>query len=111
MIYLNLSLSCQSKRSIENDVKNNSSKTFYKKDILKQLTTAECFGDFWGDIFSMKITTRKDEEKGMKRQETDEMQAFVVDVKSVSKGPGEVFKNYLRQVMLFNSTPKVTLEG
>ena len=92
--------------------KSNSSKTFYKKDILKQLTTAECFGDFWEDIFSMKITTRKDEEKGMKIQETDEMQAFMVDEKSVSEGPGEsVFKIYLRQVMLFNSTPKVTLAG
>ena len=46
--------------------KRNSSKTFYKSEDLKNLSDEEFFGDFWEDIFNMKITSRKDREERMK---------------------------------------------
>ena len=43
--------------------KSSSSKTFYDegKTDLQTITPAECFGDFWNDIFSIKIMKKKDE--------------------------------------------------
>ena len=80
---------------------------------MKQLTTAEFFGDFWDDIFSLKITTRKDEEERMKYQQNLKshhlIHGGIVNQKSMSKRLEE--SGYLKKVMLFNATPKVNLSG
>ena len=100
--------SFDSKFLIGNDVKNNSSKTFYKNESIKEKSkTVECLGDFWKDIFSLKITTKKertiqensksDEESVSKRKENDQVESR--------------FKKYLREVMHFTDTPKVNLVG
>ena len=94
--------------------KRNSSKTFYKSDDLKQLSDEEFFGDFWEDIFTLKITTRKDEEKRLKIQENLNSHHKVNGFKPVIKRLEEFkpgFKSYMRQVMFFNATPKVNLVG
>ena len=97
------------------DSKRNSSKTFYKSEDLKNLSDEEFFGDFWEDIFSMKITTRNDEEKRLKIQENLNSHHKVNGFKaenSVSKRLEESgIKSYMRQVMFFNATPKVNLVG
>ena len=95
--------------------KRNSSKTFYKSEDLKNLSDEEFFGDFWEDIFSMKITTRNDEEKRLKIQENlnshHKVNGFNAE-NSVSKRLEESgIKSYMRQVMFFNATPKVNLVG
>ena len=74
-----------------------------------KLTDAEYFGDFWKDIFSLKITTeeermiqensKSDEESGPRPKEKDQ------------KESGFNIKEYLREIMLFNTTPKVNLAG
>ena len=91
----------------------NSSKTFYKEGILKYLTTADLFGDFWEDIFTLKIPLRKDEGKCIKNFESHHsVHGSIVAEKSVSRQPEESgIKNYFRKVMLFNATPKVNLAG
>ena len=88
--------------------KNNSSETFYKNESIKEKSkTMECLGDFWKDIFSLKITT-KEERAIQENTKSDE--------ESVSK-PKEKdqkesrFKKYLREVMHFTDTPKVNLVG
>ena len=78
------------------------------------LTTEECFGDFWDDIFSLKIKTEKDDEERIKTREIlnshRSVNGFVADEEFKPKrldDPG----NYLRKVLLFNATPKVNLVG
>ena len=92
----------------------NSSKTFYKKDILHELTTEECFGNFWDDIFSLKIKTKKDDEERIKKRENLKshlsVNGFEADEKFKPKRL-EDSGNYLRKVLLFNATPKVNLVG
>ena len=95
--------------------KRKSSKTFYKSEDLKNLSDEEFFGDFWEDIFNMKITSRKDREERMKIEDNlkshHKVNGFKAE-KSVSKRLEESgFKSYMRQVMLFNATPKVNLVG
>ena len=81
---------------------------------MHELTTEECFGDFWDDIFSLKIKTKKDEEERIKRQENLnshlQVNSFVADEKLKPKRLEES-GNYLRKVLLFNATPKVNLLG
>ena len=94
--------------------KNNPSKSFYGEQI-HQLKTEELFGHFWKDIFSLKIRTRKDDEKRKSIQENLQshhlVNGYTADT-SVSKRIAESgFPNYMRKVMLFNSTPKVNLVG
>ena len=95
--------------------KRKSSKTFYKSEDLKNLSDEEFFGDFWEDIFNMKITSRKDREERMKIEDNLKSHHKVNGFKaenSVSKRLEESgFKSYMRQVMLFNATPKVNLVG
>ena len=65
----------------------------------------ECLGDFWKDIFSLKITT-KEERAIQENTKSDE--------ESVSKEKDQKesrFKKYLREVMHFTATPKVNLVG
>ena len=95
--------------------KRKSSKTFYKSEDLKNLSDEEFFGDFWEDIFNMKITSRKDREERMKIEDNlkshHKVNGFKAEI-SVSKRLEESgFKSYMRQVMLFNATPKVNLVG
>ena len=81
----------------------------HKYENKEELTDAECLGDFWKDIFSLKITTEKermiqensksDEESGSKPKE------------KYQEETGFNIKEYLREVMLFNTTPKVNLAG
>ena len=77
------------------------------------LTIDECFGDFWDDIFSLKIKTQKDDEDRIKTRENLKshllVNSFVADEK-----PKQLLAdqgNYLRKVLLFNATPKVNLVG
>jgi len=97
------------------DSKNNSLKTFYTKGILEKMTSEECFGDFWEDIFSLKITTKKDEKERLMIQDNVKSHNLVNGFKTetpVGKKLAESgFANYLRRVMLFHSTPKVNLLG
>ena len=69
--------------------------------MLQQLKDEGCFGDFWKDIFSMKITTKKDRERTKRGSAKPESKQF--------KESG--FNRYVKKVMLFNSTPKVNLVG
>ena len=99
--------------------KSNIPKTFYKNGMLQQFTLEGCFGDFWKDVFSMKITTKKEREELMKKNENLNTHSFTnglgepfEDDKSEPKRPKESgFNNYIKKVMLFNSTPKVNLVG
>ena len=68
--------------------------------MMQQLKAEGCFGDFWKDIFSLKITTKKDREQKQKDAKPESKQ---------SKESG--FNKYFKKVMLFNSTPKVNLVG
>ena len=74
---------------------------------MKETTDSECLGDFWKDIFSLKITTKGE------RAIPDNPKS---DRESVSK-PKEKYqeesglKKYLRKVMHFTLTPKVNLVG
>ena len=69
--------------------------------MLQQLKDEGCFGDFWKDIFSMKITAKKDRERTKRGI-----------AKPEPKQPKESgFNKYVKKVMLFNSTPKVNLVG
>ena len=80
--------------------------------MLQQLKDEGCFGDFWKDIFSMKITTKKDRERTKQGVEKPETTFPVEDFESSSKQPTESgFNKYVKKVMLFNSTPKVNLVG
>ena len=94
--------------------KNNSSKTFYGPTI-HQLKTEELLGDFWKDIFSLKIRTRKDDEKRKRIQENlqshHKVNGFVAEASVSKRIAAAGIPNYMRKVMLFNSTPKVTLVG
>ena len=75
------------------------------------LTIDECFGDFWDDIFSLKIKTQKDDEDRIKTRENLKshllVNSFVADEKPKLADEG----NYWRKVLLFNATPKVNLVG
>ena len=77
------------------------------------LTTEECFGDFWDDIFSLKIKTKKDDEERIKTREILKthllVNSFVADEKPKQRLADQ--GNYLRKVLLFNATPKVNLVG
>ena len=80
--------------------KSNSSKTFYEDDQIddQEFTPTDCFGDFWNDIFNMKITTKNDEEKRYQIQEIQKSRLGRLDT-------------YIRRIILYNSTPKVNLVG
>ena len=81
----------------------------YKNEDLieEKLTDPKFLGDFWKDISSLKITTepntqenpKSDEEFWSKPKEKDQEESRFN------------FKKYLREVMLFNATPKVNLAG
>lgn len=75
---------------------------YKNEDKVEKLTDAKCFGDFWKDISSLKITTERnpksDEESGSKPEVKDKKSGFN-------------FKKYLTEVMLFNATPKVNIAG
>ena len=96
--------------------KSNSSKTFYDegkngKTDLHTITPAECFGDFWDDIFSIKIVKKKDEritiQKNIKSHQINRgVNLIVKNVPDLGR-----FNTYIRQVILYNSTPKVNLVG
>ena len=79
------------------------------------MTSEDCFGDFWEDIFSLKIMTKKDEKERLVIQDNVKSHHLVNGFKAetpVSKKLAESgFANYFRCVMLFHSTPKVNLLG
>ena len=98
--------------------KRNSSKTFYKSEDLKNLSDEEFFGDFWEDIFSMKITARKDREEQRRQMKIEDnlkshhkVNGFKAENSVAKRLEESGFKSYMRQVMLFNATPKVNLVG
>jgi len=75
--------------------------------MFKHVEAEGCFGDFWEDVFSLKITTTQEREVLMK-----EKQAKPKSKLSELQTSGESGLNsYIRKVMLFNSTPKVNLVG
>jgi len=79
------------------------------------MTSEDCFGDFWDDIFSLKIMTKKDEKERLEIQDNVKSHQLVNGFKPethVGKKLADAgFTNYLRRVMLFHSTPKVNLLG
>ena len=81
---------------------------------MHELTTEECFGNFWDDIFSLKIKTKKDEVERIKTREIlnshRSVNGFVADGEFMPKRLDDS-GNYLRKVLLFNATPKVNLVG
>ena len=133
-------------------LKSNPSKTFYEENetTFQGLSPAECFGKFWHDIFSLKITTRKD--PGSTDQLVDQLFLVCVDQLFSPRIPGKEdqrrleeqerlkshrlitggrstdsddetlitpeksddlgrFSKYIREIILYNSTPKVNLIG
>ena len=79
---------------------------YKKEDKEEKLTDAKCFGDFWNDISSLKIT--KGERAIQENPKSDDESGSKPKEKGQEKSR---FKKYLTQVMLFNATPKVNLAG
>lgn len=75
--------------------------------MLKYVEAEGCFGDFWEDVFSLKITTTKEREVLMKKKNAKPKSKQSEFQTSEESG----FNSYMRKVMLFNSTPKVNLVG
>ena len=77
----------------------------------EEISASECFGDFWHDIFNLKIMTEEDEEK----RENDEKLRKEAERKrkeeSKENPNDEGFGTYIRQIILYNLTPKVNLMG
>ena len=102
-----------------NDRKSNSSKTFYDegkngKTHLQTIKPAECFGDFWNDIFSIKIIKKKDERITVQKNiKSHQIIHGVKNELSDCKKRADLgrFNTYIRQIILYNSTPKVNLVG
>ena len=80
-------------------------------EIREELSPSECFGDFWHDIFNLKIMTEEDEkrrkeiEKESKQKELKEQE--LQENQDVNGG----VNTYIRQIILYNLTPKVNLVG
>ena len=96
--------------------KSSSSKTFYDegKTDLQTITPAECFGDFWNDIFSIKIMKKKDERITIQKNiKSHQIIHGVKNELSDCKKRADLgrFNTYIRQIILYNSTPKVNLVG
>ena len=104
----------RSDQNLPNEVENNPSKSSYGETI-HHLKTEELFGHFWKDIFSLKIRTRKDDEKRLSIQENLQshhlVNGFTADTSVSKRIAAAGIPNYIRKVMLFNSTPKVNLVG
>ena len=75
--------------------------------MLKHVEAEGCFGDFWEDVFSLKITTANEREVLMKKKNAKPKSKQLELQTSEASG----FHSYIRKVMLFNSTPKVNLVG
>ena len=74
-------------------------------------TPAQCFGDFWHDIFNMKIMTVQDEQKRMVENERRRVEAARIKEEHQENVQSHQNINYLSMCLLFNSTPKVNLVG
>ena len=75
-------------------------------EIRDELSPSECFGDFWHDIFNLKIMTEEDE-KRRKDLEKDNKEKELRENQDVNGG----FSTYIREIILYNLTPKVNLVG
>ena len=80
----------------------------------EEISASECFGDFWHDIFNLKIMTEEDEEKrenDEKIRKEAERKPKEESKENPKSGEDEGFSNYIRQIVLYNLTPKVNLMG
>ena len=82
---------------------------YKKEDKAEKLTDAKCFGDFWKDISSLKITTKK--ERAIQENPKSDNESGSKQKEKAQEESRFNFKKYIREVMLFNATPKVNLAG
>ena len=74
-------------------------KKYQEDDGRNEISPSECFGDFWHDIFNLKIMTEEDEKESREKE--------LKENQDVDRG----LSNYIRQIILYNLTPKVNLLG